>query len=248
MKNNHLLPRQRGVIWGAALLLVSMEAAASANAQTNLVQNGDFEAHGVAATTILYGTAADTETPWTFTGNTTLANAGVSGNGSGFAYNTNGDSPGSTFAFIRASNIHAAGNGTITQANITFAAAGSYVLSFDLGDRTNSGDTGAVTLSANIGTLNGGTVDNSVFGQSVTISGGAAFGLQTFPVNVTPSEVGTPYALQFTGTSSSGYDTAYIDNVSLVTAVPETATWLGGGFTLLVAAATVMRRKQELFG
>ena len=119
------------------------------------------------------------------------------------------------------------GEGSYVEQQVSFTAPGLYRLSwFDAGRSNASGDQ-AYTAS----------IAGTVFSGFTTT--GQAWGRQSFLFSVGTTGLET---LRFEG-YSAGDNTSFIDNISLITAVPEPSTWAMAIVGLAASAAMARRRK-----
>lgn len=201
----------------AAALALAGLIALDANAGPITVVNGDFEA--VAVTTAL-GYAYQSDPPatdsvpnqdlnntpgigWTFAKGAGLTQAATNFNPPPF-----GTENGTNVAFIQGGT-----GSTISQSFTGFADGDAFTLSFLLGSRFggNSCCTGNQTIEV--------LFDGSVI-ASFALTDSTPFAARS--VSGIASGTG-PHTLLFRGASTSGDQTAFIDNVSITTAVPAPA-------------------------
>ena len=160
-------------------------AVASPVAATYVGDSG-FEAVAEGSGSSAY-TYDPTGSAWSFAGD-----SGLSGNNSNFTSGNPNAPQGSQVAFLQDS-------GSISQ-TINFAAAGSYQLTFDAAQRENFPSDQSVQV----------LVDGTVVG-TITPSG-TTYGL--YATSAFSVSAGA-HTITLRGTSSSGYDTAFIDAVSI---------------------------------
>ena len=174
---------------------VSISVAAPA---APVVGDAGFEAVAEGSGSSAY-TYDPTGSAWSFAGS-----SGLSGNNSNFTSGNPNAPQGSQVAFLQA-------QGSISQ-TITFAAAGSYQLTFDAAQRENFPSDQSVQV----------LVDGTVVG-TITPAG-TTYGL--YATSAFSVSAGA-HTVTLRGTSSSGYDTAFIDAVSIAVASPVAATYVG---------------------
>ena len=212
-----------------AAFAVAGALAAPAQAATNLLTNGGFEAANLSAGNYYYPTHGSTVDGWYYYGP-----AIVDGTGPG-AWWPNGPAPvgfeGENFAALQATSVLAQ--------NFTLASGGRVDFSWLAGGRPYSYGCCNGDQSYRVTVYNYGSGLFSDIGQFSTVSG-QAFGANSGSLNL----AGGNYALVFQGLTSRD-ETAFIDNVSASVAVPEPAAWalmiIGFG-----AAGAMLRRRRTV--